>query len=506
MISFSKTLFFADSLFASLRLYSIAHIVFRAIGFARMILLTWLLEQSQFGLFSVALAFTNIAASMVLLGAPSALERYIPLYQNTHRLRAFLRRILPICFVIVILGVVLLALNIDFISSIVFSLTSIGSDDPQVAVQFSQLTAACIAAIFAAACFHTIISCLKGLRFFRAVVALELSHALFFTASAVALLLGYLRQPIVVLSAQALSMALTAALVGMLLLLNLRSSTDQNQPISSSRYLSRFSAFAAWGLPGTITWRLLMAFPLWFLNRTHGPGTTGIYWAYFTLVNIIFFISGPFWSVMNIHAVRRWVQDKREFARDTAERGFRAFSLLLLLMCLALTLGAPLLSRLFPAGFAAGAQQVRFLCLPAILAANFGLVHLFAHLIERPGLRVLALTCGAVVLLVAGCFLIPAYGIAGAALCGALGLSIATGLGLLMLASRRCYVSIPTWIVLACPALLLIPNYYFLVGSFVLLIILVILSPLFFSTQDKRYAIDSCLQVLRRIRSKRFTA
>ena len=503
MTSFSKNLFSADSLSANLRLYSLANFIFRAIGFARMFLLIWIMEKTQVGLFSVALTFANFAGSMVLLGAPSALERYIPFYQNTNQLRAFLRRIIPICLAIVVLGVVVLALNIDFVSSIVFSLTSFGSGDPQVAAQFSQLTAACIAAIFAAACFHTVVSCLKGLRFFRAVAALELTHALLFTILAVVLLLGYLRQPIVVLSAQALSMALTAALVGMLLLLNLRSSTDQNQPMSSSRYLSRFAAFAAWGLPGTVTWRLLILFPLWYLNRIHGPGTTGIYWAYFTVVNIIFFIAVPFWSVMNIHTVRSWVQAKYELARTTAERSFRAFSLLLLLLCLVFTLGAPLLSRLFPAGFSAGAQHVRFLCLPAILAANFGLIHLLAHLLERPGLRVLALTVGTVALLVAGYLLIPTYGITGAALSAALGLSLATGLGLLMLASRRCYVSISTWIVLACPALLLIPNYFFLVGSFVLLILLVVFSNLFFSASDKRYAIDFFLQTFRRFWSKR---
>ena len=121
------------------------------------------------------------------------------------------------------------------------------------------------------------------------------------------------------------------------------------------------------------------------------------------------------------------------------------------------------------------------------------------------GLRVLALTFGTVALLVSGYFLIPAYGITGAALCAALGLSLATGLGLLMLASRRCYISISTWIVLACPALLLIPNYFFLVGSFVLLILLVIFSPLFFSAQDKRYAVNSCFQYLRRFWPKRFS-
>ncbi|MCK4850473.1 MAG: oligosaccharide flippase family protein [Phycisphaerae bacterium] len=506
MTRFSKILFFADSLPANLRLYSVAHLIFRAVGLARMVLLTWILEQTQFGLLSVGLAFVNITAAIVLLGAPSALERYIPLYQNTHRLKAFLRRIIPVCLAIVVLGVALLALNIRFVASLVFSLTTFGPANLQTIHQFSQLTAACIAAVAAAACFHMIVSCLKGLRFFRAVAALELTHAFLFTALAVALLLGYLRQPVVVLAAQALSMALTAALLALLLLLFLRASTEQNQSLASTRYLSRFAAFAVWGLPGTITWRLLLVFPLWYLNRTHGPGTTGTYWAYFTLVNIIFFLSVPFWSVMNIHTVRRWVQAKYELARTTVELGFRAFSLFLLLMCLALTVAAPLFSRLFPAGFAAGAQHVRFLCLPALLAANFGLVHLLAHLLERPGLRVLALTFGTVCLLAAGYLLIPTYGITGAALSAALGLSLATILGLAMLASRRCYLSISTWIVLVCPALLLIPNYYLMLGSFVLLILLVVFSPLFFSAHDKQYAIDSFLQTLRRFWSKRSSA
>jgi len=111
---------------------------------------------------------------------------------------------------------------------------------------------------------------------------------------------------------------------------------------------------------------------------------------------------------MNIHAVRSWVQARYEQTRSTVEVGFRAFSLLLLTICFVFTLAAPLLRHFFSSDFAIGSQYVRLLCLPAILAANFGLVHLLAHLLERPGLKVLALTFGVAVLLIAGYFLMPA--------------------------------------------------------------------------------------------------
>ena len=498
MTRLSRTLFYADSLSGNLRLYLSAHIIFRLVGLARMVLFTWLLGQTQFGTFGLGLAFTNIAASMVLLGAPSALERYIPLYQNTHRLKPFLRRIIPLCLLLAVVGTVVLAGNINVLSSVIFSLTAHGPPSHQTMQQFSQLTAACIAAVFAAACFHMIISCLKGLRFFRAVAAMELGHALFFTGLAVILILGFISRPVVVLSAQALSMAVMAGVFGMLLLISLRATPSQNESLASTKYLSRFTAFAVWGLPGTITWCLLLAFPLWYLNRKVGPGTTGIYWAYFTLVNTIFFLSVPFWSVMNIHAVRRWVQAQYELARTTIEVGFRAFSLVLLTICMLFILSAPLLRHLFPADFAAGAKYVHLLCLPALLAANFGLVHLLAHVLERPGLRVLALAFGTVVLLISGYSFIPAYGIAGAALAGALGLSVATVLGLLMLASRRYHLSASTCIVLTCPALLLISNHYLLTASFVVLILVAVFSPLFFSAQDKRTLIVSCRNLFKR--------
>ena len=70
MVRPSRTLFYADSLSSSLQLYTAAHIIFRLIGLARMVIFTWLLGKTQFGVFGVALAFTNISASMVLLGAP----------------------------------------------------------------------------------------------------------------------------------------------------------------------------------------------------------------------------------------------------------------------------------------------------------------------------------------------------------------------------------------------------------------------------------------------------
>ncbi|NIA06711.1 MAG: oligosaccharide flippase family protein [Actinobacteria bacterium] len=507
MVKSSRTLFYADSLSGSLPLYSAAHILFRVVGLIRMILFTWLLGKDQFGVFSVALAFTNLTASMVLLGTPSALERYIPLYQNTHNLKAFLRRLIPLCLLIAVVGTVLLATNVGAVSSAVFSLTARALPSPEAMQAFFQLTAVCIAAIFAAACFHMVISCLKGLRFFRAVAAMELGHAFFFTGLAVVLLSGFICKPAVVLAAQALSMALLAGIFGLALIFSLRRTPSQDESLASTGYLSRFTSFAVWGLPSTITWRLLIwVFPIWYLNRKVGPGASGVYQAYFTLANSIFFLSVPFWSVMNIHAVRSWVQARYEQTRSTVEVGFRAFSLLLLAICLVLTLAAPLLRYVFSADFAAGAHYVRLLCLPALLAANFGLVHLLSHLLERPSLRVLALTFGVVVLLIAGYFLIPAYGITGAALSGALGLAVATFLGLILLSSRRYSLSVSSWIVLFCPALLLISNHYLLVVSFMVLISLAVFSPLLFSAQDKRYLIDSCREAVRRYLPQRLVS
>ena len=499
----SGILFHADSLSASLPLYSAAHILFRLVGFARMILFTWLLGKASFGVLSLSLVFVNFAASVVLLGASSALERYIPLYQNTNQLKAFLRKIIPLCLLIAVVCTVVLIFNIEPVSSVVFSLRSSGPPTQQTLEQFSQLTAACIAAIFAAACFQMIISCLKGLRFFRAVAALELGHAVFFTGLAVVLLLGFLCRPVAVLSAQALSMAVMAGVLSVFLLLNLRATPNQDDSLASSGYLSRFTAFAVWGLPGTIAWYVLPAFPLWYLYRTLGSGTTGVYSAYFTLVNTIFFLSVPFWSVMNIHVFRRWVQARYESARSTIELGFRTFSLLLLTMCLVFTLAAPLLRHVFSADFAIGARYVHLLCLPVLLAANFGLVHLLSNLLERPALRVLALAFGVVVLVISGLFLIPTYGIIGAALSGALGLAVATFLGLIMLSSRGYSLTAASWIALFCPGILLISNHYILIASFAVLMALVFFTPLFFSASQKRYLIDSCRDALKRYLPKR---
>ena len=497
----SRTLFYADSLSSSLTLYTAAHVLFRLIGFARMVIFTWLLGTTQFGVFGVALAFTNITAAMVLIGAPSALERYIPLYQNTHKLKAFLRRIIPVCLLIAVLGTVLLATNVGLVSSAVFSLTM---PAPETMQAFLQLTTVCIAAIFAASCFHMVISCLKGLRFFRAVAAMELGHAFFFTGLAVVLLLGFVSKPVIILSVQALSMAGLAAIFALALFFNLRNTPSQDKSLASTGYLSRFTRFAVWGLPGTITWRLLILdFPIWYLNRKVGPAATGVYQAYSTLANTIFFLSVPFWSVMNIHAVRSWVQARYEQTRSTVEVGFRSFSLLLLTICLVFTLAAPLLRHFFSSDFAIGSQYVRLLCLPAILAANFGLVHLLSHLLERPGLKVLALTFGVAVLLIAGYFLIPAYAISGAALSCSLGLAVATVLGLTMLSSRRYRLSAPSWIVLVCPALLLISNHYILVASYIALMLVVVFTPLFFSSSEKHYVIDSCRDAAKRYLPKR---
>ena len=492
----SRILFNADSLPGNLGLYSLATILFRSVSLLRMVILTWLLGPAMFGLVSLGLAFINIGWSVVLLGAPSALERYIPLHQNNGQLRPFLRRLLPICIAIAALGTILLAFNIRPLSSLIFSRAA-DSTQQTYQADLPKLTAACLAALFASSCFNTLISCLKGLRFFRAVAVLESSQSVLFTLLAVLLLLGH-RHPFIVFSAQAVTFIILAVTVGSLLLSHLRRCPDQNKPLDSSSYLYRFTAFAFWGLPGTITWTILLAFPLWYLNRTFGPDIAGTYAAYFTLLNAVFFLSMPFWSVMNIHTVRRWVRAEYDQAKATVELAFRAFSLSLLFVCLLLTLCAPLLRLLFPAGFASGASYVRFLCVPPLLAANFGLIHLLAALLEKPSLRVLALAFGTVIVLMTGLFLIPQYGITGAALAGALGLGSATVAGLFLLLLRRCTVSLPTHLVLACPALLLIPNRLLMIIAFGLLLTLVVFTPLFFAAPEKLRLIDSARGLFKR--------
>lgn len=495
---FSRIIFSADSLAENLRIYSLTTILFRSIGLLRMVIFTWLLGRQMFGLVSVGLAFTNIAWTVVLLAAPSALERYIPLYQNTGQLRPFLRRLIPLCLAIAALGTTILALNIDALSSLIFSRNTTQAAEYSPSLDLPQLTAACLITVFASACFNILISCLKGLRFFRAVAALEFSQALLFTTLAIALILGLLRQPVVVFAAQAISLTFLTITVGTLLLRYLRASSDQNQPLPFSAYFSRFAAFAFWGLPGTITWLILLAFPLWYLNRTLGPGITGTYSAYFTLLNAVFFLSMPFWSVMNIHAVRQWVRKECDQAKATVQLAFRSFSLALLFLCLLLTFSSPLLRLIFPSSFASGAEYVRLLCITPLLAANFGLIHLLAALLEKPSLRVLALACGTVFTLLAGLFLIPQYAIAGAALSGALGLSAATFIGLLLLLLRRCAVSPATLLVLLCPALLLIPSYLLLLGIFLLLLALIVFTPLFFNAREKLRLIDFSLGLFKR--------
>ena len=92
-------------------------------------------------------------------------------------------RIIPLCVGLAILGTIVLILNIKAVASVVFSLRVSGQPSTSEMAAFSRLTTACVAMVMAIACFGIVVSCLKGLRFFRAVGAMELSDAL--------LVLGY---------------------------------------------------------------------------------------------------------------------------------------------------------------------------------------------------------------------------------------------------------------------------------------------------------------------------
>ena len=411
-------LFCPESMGQALSVYLPATGLSRMIGLLRGLVLAWLMAQEQWGVLQIALLVVNLLNPLCSLGLNDSVQRYVPLHETRGTLRRFLRLAVPLVLATgaALAGVVLVVASPlgDFLFTALRTEETVAPSGP--AVHLTRLAAV---AAFSLIAFYLIIATLRGLRMYRALGVIELAGNVVFTAMAVVVCATGWNEAGAVVGCYAAAMLATAALVAPpLRRVVVRTeddgtgghtdgetegpgdtqtggqgnwSTNRNSP-SASRDRHGFSVraviaqmlrFSLWASLAAITWQVLLGYPLWYLHKAAGARAASIFAGVQLIAQGMLIVAHSIVIVVQAGVTKTWESRGRAEADRDLLLAHKATTLLLLAGGAVVTVLSPVVLRILPAQYAAGASVVPKLILFFLLSGHLLFLGVHFQLIER---------------------------------------------------------------------------------------------------------------------------
>jgi len=458
----------------SMGVYVPAKVIQKLLGLGRLLVFMYLVAgKTQFALWTLGVAIFSVAAPLLTLGSPNALARYAALYEQRGELRRFCRNAL-----LIVLGCTAVTAAIAFAASdlitlyVMLSGKTAGPD-----VSFELQRTVCYVALGNAVMltlYLNLTAILYGLRTYRLVAAVELLFAVLFTAAGTTVLLVW-PTGLAVLAAHmvCLAAATLAGAAGLWLGLDkIADSQEQTQgrPAEAGRsagsperattanMLGRLLRFGLVALAANTLWGMASYASLWLTNRHLSKSDAGVFSAMLLIGQPVLFLADAAWAVVFSHVARRWESHDRSGAMFTLEAAYKAVTLSLMTLAVGMYVTAPLWIRVLPAGYRSGLPLLGGLLLYFQTVIHLALLTIVAKLHERPWVIAVAAAAAIGGNLSLGLTWVPTWGMEGASWAagvGCLGGSLAVSA--IYLLGSRARLTAGSWIVLAVPALLLLP-------------------------------------------------
>ena len=502
----SSRLFRATSVADSLGIYLPASVGCRLIGLVRGVILAWLLTAEQFGLLQIALVAVNVLIPLAGAGLHEAVARYVPQYEARHALRPFLRRawVFSILVAAVLCGLFFTAAGP--LAKLVFTSYQQGATG---AGQCAGLTRWIAVSSLVLIVYWLVLAALKGLRMFLAVGLLELAGGATFTVAAVAVGLAGARSADAMIAVQALAYAVVVGIIGSLLCRHLRRLPDQNGPLipvandgAAPTVWAQLVRFSIWTALAGVLWQAMQYYPMWHLQKTHGPEATAVFGGVRLITQAVLIAATSVIMVVQATVTRTWETQGRQAADRQLSLAFKMTALLMLLGCGVLAVAAPLLMRLFPADYGAGAQIIPELLAFFMVGGYLAFVVVHFVLIEKTryvlGLWLVGvLSNAAFAHWLVRSELAPTTALHASAWAGLLGIATALAAGLVWMRIERRPLDFGSALLIACTFALVLPGYV-LGALLVLLFVMVLGSTLILDGQDKAKIRDSVSRFVKR--------
>ncbi|RJP36410.1 MAG: hypothetical protein C4547_07245 [Phycisphaerales bacterium] len=456
------TLFRPDSVAVSVSANAAAQAALRGVGLIRNVVLAWLIDPAQYGLFGIAMLVLNLLLPLCSLGLYEGIARYTPVYELDGTASRFARRVVLASMALAGAVTAAVLLGSGWIGPWAFSQVSAVAAAEAAASQaeaVSLMRASTLCAL-TLAMYHVMVAFLRGLRMFRVIALAELATALVFTASAIAAAgLGFGRA-IVPIGCYA------AANVASIVLLApaLRRAMHRLPPPGTRAArapgprLAAVLRFSLWSAGTAAAWNAMLFLPAWYLLRAVDRPTAGYFFGTRLIPHMVQYAGALLVSVVYAHATRAWERDGREAAVPLLDFLTRASLIALLVGTALLSVARPLLVRVFPDAYAAGVVAYDPLLALFMLSAVAGLLSVRLNLVERSSRVCISWAIGFAANLAAIYVLLEprpglsvvtaAQALTGAAWAGVLGVAAACAAMLVLVRPHRLSPDGRTWVLI----------------------------------------------------------
>lgn len=470
----------------SIAVYVPAKILQKGLGLVRLLVFMYLMTRTQYGLWGLGMFLFTVVGPILSLGSHHGLTRYAGLFEVRGQLRAFCRRMqwaIPLVTLALTAGA--------FAASDALTRLFIVSRHGAEGIGFDQQRMVCRAALANAlvlAWYYNLLGLMYGLRTYRLAAAVEVLFSVAFAVFGVAALwvsptgLAALTAHLAALVVSLVA-GLAAVHVGLDRLAEaaqppappagtlieadpaqaaqpaqtLHAAADE-QPLNGA--IARVLRFGMVALLATTLWGWAVYVSFWLTSKICGTAVGGDYHAFLSLGQPVLFVADAVWAVLFTHVAKRWESGRRANALFTLETAYKGVAIALLTLTLVVYATAPLWVQVLPAKFRAGRAVLGGLLMFFQVVIHLALMTILAKLHERPIVIALAGACAIAANVVLALVWLPLYGASGAALAAGVGTYLGAGavtVGYFLCC--RVKLAWSTYVVLAAPALLLLPTW-----------------------------------------------
>lgn len=460
-------LFRAESAAGGLGLFLPATFVGRFLGLVRGVILAWLMVREQYALLQIALLAVNLLNPLCSLGINDAIARYVPHYETRGQLRHFAGRAILLVGWAALLAAAAVYLWAGSIGTFLFDTFGEAAGDSVAYATSCRLTRLAAVTTFCLIAYWTVLSLLKGLRMFRVISAMELVNNVVFTLLAIAVAWGGWPTAGAVLACYGLTLAAVVIVLAWPTWQVARVEPEWNAEFSErgvgwGQVAGRLLRFGIWAGWAAVLWQGLLVFPLWYLQKTHGPETAAVFAAVRHLGQVVLIAAVAVVTVLQTSITKTWESQGAAAADVRLAVGFKAMALMLLAGCAVLALLAGPLMRMFPDHYALGARILPETLLFFLLAGYLAYLAIHFHLIERTRHLFAPWLAGVVCSVLVGRLLLDGsisdeQALAAAVWTGICGVSAALLVVFILLCMERRPTDVGTWLLLAAAYLLALP-------------------------------------------------
>jgi O-antigen/teichoic acid export membrane protein len=265
----------------------------------------------------------------------------------------------------------------------------------------------------------------------------------------------------------------------------------------------RVLQFGFVAMVGNILWIAAQQISLVVTNRSYGKEDAGVFNAFLQLSQGVLLVSNSAFAVVFAHVARRWEAFSRDAAMRTLETAYKAVTIAMMAMTIAILATGPWWVRVLPAKYHQGLALLGGLLMFFQGVSNLALLTSVARLRDRPIVIAVAALAGGAANTLLALWWTPVHGPAGAAWAAGVGMMAGgTTVTLVYFLAAHVRLQPVTYLLMVCSLLLLLPIWA-AAAVWAAVVLAALVSPLLFARQEKRDLAHVVSNALRQFFRKR---